>query len=67
MIRANATSLQLQTEADMSKAIHETGHTPVQRDTFYEPIRALENTPAENEAEPPSGKSKVMEDNLATA
>lgn len=64
---AGATSPQLQTEADMIKAIREAGRTPVQRNTFYEPIRVLENAPAANEAEPPAGKSKVLEDNLATA
>ena len=64
---AGATSPQLQTEADMIKAIREAGRTPVQRNTFYEPIRVLENAPATNEAEPPAGKSKVLEDNLATA
>lgn len=54
----------------MSKAIHETGRTPVQRNTFYEPIRVLESlqtASTANEAEPPSGKSKMLEDNLATA
>jgi len=64
---AGATSPQSQTEADMIKAIREAGRTPVQRNTFYEPIRILENAPAANESEPPSGKSKVLEDNLATA
>lgn len=55
-------------EADMIKAIREAGRTPVQRNTFYEPIRVLENAPAANEAEPPLGKSKELEDNnLATA
>lgn len=38
---AGATSPQLQTEADMIKAIREAGRTPVQRDTFYDPIRIL--------------------------
>jgi len=65
---AGATSPQLQTEADMIKAIREAGRTPVQRNTFYEPIKVLENPPlATTEVEPPSGKSKVLEDNLATA
>lgn len=64
---AGATSPQLQTEADMIKAIREAGRTPVQRNTFYEPIRVLESAPDTNKAEPPSGKSKVLEDNLATA
>ena len=65
---AGATSPQLQTEADMIKAIREAGRTPVQRNTFYEPIKVLAETsqPA-SETEPPSGKSKVLEDNLATA
>jgi len=67
---AGATSPQLQTEADMIKAIREAGRTPVQRNTVYEPIRLLEpSQPATttNEAGPPPGKSKVLEDNLATA
>ena len=66
---AGATSPQLQTEAEMIKAIREAGRTPVQRNTFYEPIKVLENPPdpAATEAEPPTNKSKVLEDNLATA
>jgi len=68
---AGATSPQLQTEADMIKAIREAGRTPVQRNTFYEPIKvlaeSLQTATTANEAEPPSGKSKVLEDNLATA
>ena len=64
---AGATSPQLQTEADMIKAIREAGRTPVQRNTFYEPLRVLDTAPAASEAEPPADKSKVLEDNLATA
>jgi aminodeoxyfutalosine synthase len=64
---AGATSPQLQTEAEMIKAIREAGRTPVQRNTFYEPIRVLENATGATEAEPPTNKSKVLEDNLATA
>jgi len=64
---AGATSPQLQTEAEMIKAIREAGRTPVQRNTFCEPIKVWESTPAATEAEPPPGKSKVLEDNLATA
>lgn len=63
---AGATSPQLQTEADMIKAIREAGRTPVQRNTFYEPIRILENAPAAEAAEN-TAHSKVLEDNLATA
>jgi aminodeoxyfutalosine synthase len=65
---AGATSPQLQTEADMIKAIREAGRIPVQRNTFYEPIKVLaDGAPSANEAEPPPGKSKVLEDNLASA
>ena len=39
---AGATSPQLQTESDMVKAIREAGRTPIQRDTFYEPLKVLE-------------------------
>ena len=63
---AGATSPQLQTEAEMIKAIREAGRTPVQRNTFYEPIKVLadggQTEPAEN-----SAHSKVLEGNLATA
>src|ERR1700691_360299 len=38
---AGATSPQLQTEADMIKAIREARRTPVQRNTFYEPTKVL--------------------------
>ena len=66
---AGAKSPQLQTEAEMVKAIRETGRTPVQRNTFYEPIKVFAdgNQPTATDAEPPSGKSKALEDNLATA
>jgi aminodeoxyfutalosine synthase len=63
---AGATSPQLQTEADMIKAIREAGRTPVQRNTFYEPIKVLEN-PTEPVATENSVRSRVLEDNLATA
>ena len=36
---AGAKTPQLQTEADMIKAIREAGCIPVQRNTFYEPIK----------------------------
>ena len=63
---AGATSPQLQTEAAMLKAIREAGRTPVQRNTFYEPIKILENPPSTETAEN-SARSKVLEANLATA
>jgi len=67
---AGATSPQLQTEADMIKAIREAGRTPVQRNTFYEPIKVLAEslqTADEAESRLVGSKSKVLEDNLATA
>jgi aminodeoxyfutalosine synthase len=36
---AGAKSPQLQTEAEMVKAIREVGRVPVQRNTFYEPVK----------------------------
>jgi aminodeoxyfutalosine synthase len=63
---AGATSPQLQTEAAMLKAIREAGRTPVQRNTFYEPIKILENAPAAETTEN-AARSKMLEDNLATA
>ncbi|MEI9962141.1 MAG: aminofutalosine synthase MqnE [Limisphaerales bacterium] len=65
---AGATSPQLQTEAEMIKAIREAGRTPVQRNTFYEPIKILaESLPTATEATENSTRSKVLEENLATA
>ena len=64
---AGATSPQLQSEADMLKAIREAGRTPVQRNTFYEPIKILENVTTATEATENSVRSKMLEDNLATA
>jgi aminodeoxyfutalosine synthase len=65
---AGATSPQLQTEADMIKAIRESGRTPVQRDTFYQPIRVLEGTlPPGIEEEASARKSKLLDGNFATA
>jgi aminodeoxyfutalosine synthase len=67
---AGATSPQLQTEADMVKAIREAGRTPVQRNTFYEPIKVLaESVPTATNAGATenSPRSRVLEDNLATA
>jgi hypothetical protein len=54
-------------EAEMIKAVREAGRTPAQRNTFYEPIKVWESTPTTAEVEPPPNKSKLLEDNLATA
>jgi aminodeoxyfutalosine synthase len=63
---AGARSPQLQTEAEMIKAIREAGCTPVQRNTFYEPIKVWDTSmPAATE--PTDQRSKVLENNLATA
>ncbi|HTV40653.1 MAG TPA: aminofutalosine synthase MqnE [Candidatus Sulfotelmatobacter sp.] len=64
---AGAESPQLQTEADMLKAIREAGRTPVQRNTFYEPIKILEEMNPARDSEAAEGHSKVLEENLATA
>jgi aminodeoxyfutalosine synthase len=63
---AGATSPQLQTETEMLKAIREAGRTPVQRNTFYEPIKILK-IPADAEVRENSARSKMLEKNLATA
>jgi aminodeoxyfutalosine synthase len=44
---AGAKSPQLQTEKDLVKAIREAGREPVQRNTFYEPIRVWDEPQAE--------------------
>ncbi len=64
---AGARSPQQQTEAAMIKVIREAGRVPVQRNTFYEPIKVWEAATTAVEAEPPAGTSKVLADNLATA
>jgi aminodeoxyfutalosine synthase len=63
---AGTNSPQLQTEADLRKAIREAGRVPVQRNTFYEPIKVWEGPGV---SETPSGESRspLLEHNLATA
>ena len=63
---AGATSPQSQTEAAMIKAIREAGRIPVQRKTFYEPIKVWDETGAAKE-ETASQRSTLLENNLATA
>ena len=63
---AGADTPQLQTEAEMIKAIRGAGRTPVQRNTFYEPIKVLADSGA-SEVPENNAHSKVLEDNLATA
>jgi aminodeoxyfutalosine synthase len=63
---AGAKSPQLQTEADMVKAIREAGRIPVQRNTFYEPIKRWDAPPSRATSEE-AGRSEVLQNNLATA
>jgi len=62
---AGATTPQLQSEAEMVKAIRETGRTPVQRDTFYRPVKLWDSPPGEDA--PGAERSRVLESNLASA
>jgi aminodeoxyfutalosine synthase len=63
---AGSTVPQLQTEAAMLKAIREAGREPVQRDTFYEPIKVWDK-PAAEETTGSEPSSAVLQQNLATA
>src|SRR5213595_2630718 len=63
---AGAKSPQLQTEADMVKAIREAGRIPVQRNTFYEPIKTWAEQSAPD-AVAAQNRSEILENNLATA
>ncbi len=68
---AGGRSPQLQSEKDLVKAIREAGRIPVQRNTFYEPLRvwaesesmAIAGTASGGDAAP----SRALETNLATA
>jgi len=63
---AGARVPQLQTEAEMVKAIREAGREPVQRNTFYEPIKVWTPSDLTQSAES-SASSKLPAKNLATA
>jgi len=63
---AGAQSPAAQTEGGMVRAIRETGRTPVQRDTFYQPVKVWESVPSVG-PESKAGPSAILEDNLATA
>ena len=63
---AGASSPQQQTEAALVKAIREAGQIPVQRNTFYEPIKVWEAT-SPGAAEAGAIGSKLPDQNLATA
>ena len=63
---AGAKSPQLQTETEMVKLIREAGRTPVQRNTFYEPLKEWD---ASRDPDVPANaqKSVLLEKNLASA
>jgi aminodeoxyfutalosine synthase len=63
---AGAKSPQLQTEAAMVKAIREAGCIPVQRNTFYEPIKIWDGAEQLAPVTGAIGHSSVLEGNLAT-
>ena len=63
---AGATSPQLQTETALLKAIREARRAPVQRNSFYEPIKVWDDKDASAE-ETKSERSKILDQNLATA
>jgi aminodeoxyfutalosine synthase len=62
---AGAQSPQRQTEAAMIKAIREAGRIPVQRDTFYGPLRVVSATEPASPGNGPA--SALLQANLATA
>jgi aminodeoxyfutalosine synthase len=68
---AGAKSPQLQTEKDLVKAIREAGRTPVQRNTFYEPIRVWDEAQAVVVAKAEMGgdasPARTLETNSAAA
>ena len=61
---AGADSPQAQSIAAMVQAIQEAGRVPIQRNTFYEPIREWTNS---TDSTGQSVPVKVLQDNLATA
>ncbi|WCJ58688.1 aminofutalosine synthase MqnE [Fontisphaera persica] len=63
---AGAKTPQLQTELAMVKAIREAGLVPVQRDTFYQPLKVWDG-PAPRVIAPASGAAAILQNNLATA
>ena len=63
---AGAKSPQLQTEAEMIKAIREAGQIPVQRNTFYEPIKVWNSVPSAGDPSA-GGRSRELETNEAAA
>ena len=63
---AGAKTPQLHTEAEMVKAIRETGLIPVQRNTFYQPVKVWSAQPSPDAATG-SQPARILHDNLASA
>ena len=63
---AGAKSPQVQTETEMIEAIREAGFTPVQRNTFYEPIKVWDGPAPMTGGADQTGRSSLLEANLAT-
>jgi aminodeoxyfutalosine synthase len=63
---AGAATPQLQSEAAMLRAIREAGLTPVQRNTFYEPLKIMETAPVPPDSDD-GPASALLDGNLATA
>ena len=68
MIERGATGYLVKQSAssDLVKAIREAGRVPVQRNTFYEPLRKVESAP-EVDSDNALPASPMLENNLATA
>ena len=64
---AGAGTPQGQTEAALVKAIRETGRVPVQRNTFYEPVKTAQPSTADADEINVPSPSLVLKNNLATA
>ncbi|MGA2176212.1 MAG: aminofutalosine synthase MqnE [Verrucomicrobiota bacterium] len=62
---AGAQTPQRHSESEMIKAIREAGRIPVQRDTFYRPVKIWDGQAPP--APEPSSVSKILERNLASA
>ncbi len=63
---AGSSSGQQQTEGAMVRAIQEAGRTPVQRNTFYEPVKTWPHTPPGPESQAPAAGDRLA-GKLATA
>jgi len=62
---AGARTPQSQTEMEMIRAIRETGRTPVQRNSFYQPIQVWD-APPEEESSPAGGSPANLQENPAS-